>query len=90
MGAVTQYSTDFQIPSDGLMGMGFQSISVFDAPPPVQNLISEHLLASPMFGFKLASSGSELFLGGINPAYDINKFTWIPVTKEVRHIIECV
>ena len=70
------------------MGMGFQSISVYNAPPPVQNLISERVLTSSMFGFKLASSGSELFLGGINPAYKIDKFTWVPVTKQVCHIFE--
>lgn len=85
IGAATQYSTGFQssqFPADGLMGMGFQSISNYNAPPPVQNLISEHLLTSPMFGFKLASSGSELFLGGVDPAYNIAEFTWVPVTKE--------
>jgi cathepsin D len=93
IGAATHYSTEFQashFPADGLMGMGFQSISDYNAPPPVQNLISEHVLTSPMFGFKLAFSGSELFLGGVNPAYDIAKFTWVPVTKEVCHIFECV
>ncbi|KAN0118079.1 acid protease [Russula decolorans] len=85
IGAATQYSTGFQasqFPADGLMGMGFQSISVYDAPPPVENLISEDVLTSPMFGFKFASSGSELFLGGVDPAYDIAEFTWVPVTKE--------
>ena len=68
--------------------MGFQSISVYNAPPTVQTLISEDVLTSPMFGFKFASSGSELFLGGVNSAYDINKFTWVPVNPEVCHIFE--
>ena len=71
------------------MGMGFQSISNYNASPPVQNLISEHALTSSVFGFKLAPSGSELFLGGVDPAYDIAKFTWVPVTKEVYHIFGC-
>ncbi|KAF8492841.1 acid protease [Russula emetica] len=85
IGAATQYSTGFQasqFPADGLMGMGFQSISDYDAPPPVQNLNSQGALTEPMFGFKFASSGSELFLGGVDPAYDISKFTWVNVTKE--------
>ena len=72
------------------MGMGFQSISDYDAPPLFEDLISEDVLTSPMFGFKFASSGSELFLGGVDPAYDIAKFTWVPVTKEVCHIFEYV
>ena len=71
------------------MGMGFQSISIYNAPPPVQNLVSEGKLSSPMFGFKFASSGSELFLGGVNPAYNNAKFTWVPITDEVRQIFEC-
>ena len=71
------------------MGMGFQSISIYNAPPPVQNLVSEGKLTSPMFGFKFASSGSELFLGGVNPAYNNAKFTWVPITDEVRQIFEC-
>jgi cathepsin D len=72
------------------MGMGFQSISEYGAPPPIQNLISRYALTKPMFGFKLASSGSELFLGGVNPAYNNAKFTWVPVTKAVCHVFECV
>jgi hypothetical protein len=36
-----------------------------------------------MFGFKFDPSGPELFLGGVNPAYNEGDFTWIPVTKEV-------
>ena len=72
------------------MGMAFQSISDYNAPPPVQNLFSEHVLTSPMFGFKLASTGSELFIGGVDPAYDIAKFTWVSVTQEVCHIFECL
>ena len=63
--------------------MGFQSISVYDAPPPVQNLISERALNKPMFGFKLAPSASELYLGGVNSKLYKGKFTWVPVTKEV-------
>ena len=72
------------------MGMGFQSISVFGAPPPIQNLISLHALTKPMFGFKLASSGSELFIGGVNSDLYKGEFTWVPVTKAVCHVFECV
>lgn len=91
IGAATKYSTGFQatgFPADGLMGMGFQSISDYNAPPPVQNLISESELTFPVFGFKLASSGSELYLGGVNPAYDMAKFTWVNVTQQVCQIFE--
>lgn len=87
LGAATQYlglEID-QFPADGLMGMGFQSISVYNAPPVFQTLISEGVVTSPVFGFKLAasSSGSELFLGGTNSALYTGDFTWVSLTIEV-------
>lgn len=72
------------------MGMGFQSISVYGAPPPVQNLISHGALTEPMFGFKLAPNGSELYLGGVNSELYKGKFTWVPVTKAVCQILKYV
>ena len=72
------------------MGMGFQSTSVYHAPPPVQNLISERVLTNPMFGFKLASSGSELNLGGVNSKLYKGEFTWLDVTNSVCQILEYV
>ena len=85
LGAATQYlglEID-QFPADGLMGMGFQSISAHNAPPVFQTLISEGVVTSPVFGFKLAASGSELFLGGTNSALYTGDFTWVSLTIEV-------
>jgi aspartyl protease len=65
------------------MGMGFQSISDYNAPPPVQNLISEGAVTKSMFGFKFASSGSELYIGGVNPGYSDDDFTWLTLSNEV-------
>jgi hypothetical protein len=65
------------------MGMGFESISVYGALPPFQTLIAEGEVASQMFGFKFATSGSELFLGGVNPDYKEDDFTWVPLSNEV-------
>ena len=72
------------------MGMGFQSISIYQASPVFQTLISEGILASPVFGFKLASSGSELSLGGVAPGYHDDDFTWIPLSNAVCLIFTCV
>jgi cathepsin D len=72
------------------MGMAFQSISVYNAPPPVQNLISEQVLTEPMFGFKLAPNGSELYLGGVNSELYEGQITWVPLTDAVCHVFECV
>lgn len=85
LGAATRAS-DFEIsriPADGLMGMAFQSISKFNAPPVFQTLISEGVLTSQVFGFKLAASGSELFLGGTNSNLYTGAFTWVTVTNQV-------
>jgi len=66
------------------MGMAFQSISEFNAPPVFQTLVSEGKASSSSFGFKLASSGSELFLGGVDNSLVSGPFTFIDVTQEVR------
>jgi cathepsin D len=68
---------------DGLMGMGFQYISDYNAPPVFQTLISEGVVTSQVFGFKFATSDSELYLGGTNSALYTGDFTWLPLTVEV-------
>jgi cathepsin D len=70
-------------PPDGVMGMGFQSISQFNATPLFQTLISEGVVTSPVFGFKLATSGSELFIGGTNSALYTGDFIYLPLTVKV-------
>ncbi|KAI0287673.1 acid protease [Russula brevipes] len=85
LGAATQYSSGFQSDqflADGLMGMGFQSISDFNASPVFQTLIAEGAVTSPIFGFKFDTTGSELFLGGTNNALFTGDFTWVPLTDE--------
>jgi cathepsin D len=72
------------------MGMGFKSISVYGANPTFQTLVAEGQVDSPMFGFKFATSGSELFLGGVNPDYNENSFTWVTLSNEVCPIFKCV
>lgn len=60
------------------MGMGFQSISDYNAPPPFQTLISDGAVTSPVFCFEFATTGSELFLGGTNNTLYTGEFTWVP------------
>jgi len=85
LGAATQYSAGFEsdhFPADGLIGMAFQSISVYNASPPLQTLFSEGVITSQVFGLKIATSGSELFLGGTNSSLYTGNFTWAPLTVE--------
>jgi cathepsin D len=65
------------------MGMAFQSISVFNASPPFQTLVSQNKDISSIFGFKLASSDSELFLGGVNGDLYTGNITWVNLTHKV-------
>ena len=71
------------------MGMAFKSLSVYNANPTYQTLIDEGKM-SPIFGFKFATSGSELFLGGVNPALYTGEFTWVDLSVVVREILQCV
>ncbi|KAF8548460.1 acid protease [Imleria badia] len=85
IGAASQYSTDFQIANfapDGLMGMAFESLSVFQANPVVQTLIAEGQISDPVFAFNLASSGSELLIGGVDASLYTGPFTYTPVTYQ--------
>ena len=65
------------------MGLAFQSISNYNAPPVFQTLIEEGMLDEQVFGFKLAASGSELFLGGTNNNLYTGDFTWVTLSNEV-------
>ncbi|KAJ8518369.1 hypothetical protein ONZ45_g4558 [Pleurotus djamor] len=83
VGAATRYSTGFAIdefPPDGLLGMGFQQISVFGANPVFQTLAAQGKTTASQFAFKLATSGSELFLGGVNSRLFTGALTQVPVT----------
>ncbi|KAF8839851.1 acid protease [Paxillus ammoniavirescens] len=85
LGAASQYSTGFEIANfapDGLLGMAFEDISEFQANPLVQTLVAEGAISDPVFAFKLASSGSELRIGGVNSALYTGPFTYAPVTEQ--------
>lgn len=85
LGAATKYSSGFSsanFPADGLMGMGFQSISDYNAPPVFQTLVSEGQTTSSVFAFKLAESGSELTIGGLNSALYSGTPIYTDVTQE--------
>ena len=68
------------------MGMAFQEISAFHARPVIQTLVSEGQLSDPVFAFKLASSGSELRIGGVNTALYTGSITYTPVTQQVESV----
>ncbi|KAH7919100.1 acid protease [Leucogyrophana mollusca] len=80
LGAATQYSDGFKIQNflpDGLMGMAFKALAEYTANPVFQSLVAQGQSSQPVFAFKLAATGSELFLGGTNPALYTGDFTYV-------------
>ncbi len=70
---------------DGILGLGYKSISVFGIPTVFNNAFSQGLVAENQFAFylsKVDGQDGELTLGG----YDSSKFsgslTWIPLISE--------
>ncbi|KAI5116280.1 hypothetical protein M0805_009931 [Coniferiporia weirii] len=84
VGAASKYSEGFEsseFPPDGLLGMAFQSISDYNSPPVFQSLVSQGKTSASEFGFTLLSSGSELYLGGIDSSKFSGSLTYTDVTQ---------
>ncbi|OJT14715.1 Aspartic protease [Trametes pubescens] len=65
--AVTTESSQFaQDPADGLLGLAFPAISNLKHDPFFFTAVKQGTVKDGEFSFKLASSGSELFVGGRN------------------------
>ncbi|KAH8100357.1 aspartic peptidase domain-containing protein, partial [Cristinia sonorae] len=85
LGAASTYSDSLatqRFTPDGLLGMGYQVISQYNSPPFFQTLVAQKKTTKPMFAFKLATTGSELYLGGVNPDLYTGSFTYVPVTAK--------
>ncbi|THG99192.1 hypothetical protein EW026_g3106 [Hermanssonia centrifuga] len=85
MGSAILYSSGFapdEYPPDGLMGMAFPEISEYNANPVFQNLVAQNKTEDAVFAFKLAKTGSELFVGGVNDALYQGDFSYTNVTEK--------
>jgi len=72
---------------DGILGMGYDSISVDHVTPVWYNLVSQGLVSQPVFTFWLsqnpaASAGGELTLGAIDSSRFTGDLTYAPLTSE--------
>ena len=79
----TSYSTGFTYPGwqpDGLLGLGFPSLSGYETTPLLSNLVAQGVLPSNSFGL----SPTELYIGGANSQLYQGDFTYVPVTQEVQ------
>ncbi|KAK4588409.1 hypothetical protein RGQ29_019411 [Quercus rubra] len=72
---------------DGLLGLGFQEISVGNATPLWYNMVEQGLIKEPVFSFWLnrkteEEAGGELVFGGVDPNHFKGKHTFVPVTRK--------
>jgi saccharopepsin len=73
---------------DGILGLGFDTISVNKIPPPFYNMIDQDLLDEPVFAFYLGDTNngegdeSEATFGGINKDHYTGKLTNIPLRRK--------
>ncbi|KAJ3806810.1 acid protease [Lentinula aff. lateritia] len=65
--AVTNLSNSVaQTSFDGILGMGYSTLSNLGAPTFFETAVKQGVVASPEFSFFLSANGSELYLGGTN------------------------
>ena len=74
---------------DGILGMGWDTISVDKVVPPFYNAYAQGLVPDDVFSFWLNRDeshpdgpGGELVLGGVDPAHYVGEHAWLPVTRE--------
>jgi len=79
-------------PLDGILGLGYPAIAADGVTPVFDNMISEKLVASPLFGVYLDSTpgntGSEIQFGSLNSKLYSGVITYIPVTQQTYWSIE--
>lgn len=69
---------------DGILGLGYDTISVNGIVPPVYNMVNRKLIDEPKFAFYLGDSedGSEVVFGGIDEDHYTGKMVKIPLRRK--------
>ncbi|MCL7025652.1 hypothetical protein MKW94_010417 [Papaver nudicaule] len=72
---------------DGILGLGFQEISVGNAVPVWYNMVDQGLVSEEVFSFWLnrdaeAEDGGEIVFGGVDPKHYKGSHTYVPITEK--------
>jgi len=65
---------------DGLLGLGFRKNSYYNAPNIVNTLLSQGKISRGVVAFKVAASGAELTIGGLNSDLYYESPYYTPIT----------
>ena len=72
---------------DGILGLGYDTISVNKIVPPFYNLVNEGKLDEPVFAFYLSDTNNEggesvATFGGVDKSHYTGKLTKIPLRRK--------
>ena len=68
---------------DGILGLGWDSISVGGVPTPMNALVKSGQLPKPVFAFYLGNKQpGELVFGGVDPKHYTGSFSFVPLSSE--------
>ncbi|KAF2285725.1 hypothetical protein GH714_007442 [Hevea brasiliensis] len=72
---------------DGILGLGFEEISVGKAVPVWYNMVNQGLVKEPVFSFWFnrnadEDEGGEIVFGGMDPKHYKGEHTYVPVTQK--------
>jgi cathepsin D len=83
MGTAIDAEWSFEQVEDGILGLAFRSVTVFNAASVFQTLINQNQLDFPVFAMKLQDLGmnSELTIGELNPDLYKGPVTYAGVTQ---------
>lgn len=69
---------------DGILGLGYDTISVNKIVPPFYQMVNQKLIDEPVFAFYLADSEgeSEVVFGGVDKDHYTGKIEYIPLRRK--------
>jgi hypothetical protein len=74
---------------DGILGLGFDSISVGHVPTVMSELLASKQLDEPVFGFYLGNNAvGELEFGGVDSKHYTGDFTYVPLKSATYWEVE--